>query len=55
MKIDGTCHCGSISFEADIDPDKTILCHCTDCQKISSAPYRACVPVLAYGFCLATH
>ena len=50
MKIDGTCHCGSISFEADVDPDNAILCHCTDCQKISGAPCRACVPVLTENF-----
>lgn len=46
MKIDGACHCGGISFEADIDPDNVIVCHCSDCQTISGAPYRACVPVL---------
>jgi len=45
MNIDGSCHCGKISYEAEINPDKVILCHCTDCQTISGAPYRANVPV----------
>jgi hypothetical protein len=47
MKIEGQCHCGAIRFEADVDPDKVALCHCTDCQTISGAPYRASVPALA--------
>ena len=32
MNIDGTCLCGQIKFEAIIDPEKTTICHCTDCQ-----------------------
>ncbi len=45
MKIDGGCHCGAISYDAEINPDKVIICHCTDCQTISGAPYRVNVPV----------
>lgn len=40
MKIDGRCHCGYITYEAEIDPDKTLICHCTDCQTLSGAPFR---------------
>ena len=40
MKIDGGCHCGAIRFEAEVNPRRTIICHCTDCQTISGAPYR---------------
>ena len=50
MKIDGRCHCGAISFAADINPALVIICHCTDCQTISGAPYRANVPVKAHNF-----
>jgi hypothetical protein len=50
MNIDGACHCGSISFEANIDPDKAVLCHCTDCQTFSGAPYRASIPVRLDNF-----
>jgi hypothetical protein len=46
MRIDGACHCGRIAYEAEIDPDNVIICHCTDCQTISGAPYRVNVPVL---------
>jgi hypothetical protein len=40
MKIDGGCHCGAIRYEAEVDPERTYICHCTDCQTISGAPYR---------------
>jgi hypothetical protein len=52
MKIDGACHCGKIRYEARIDPGKVVICHCTDCQTVSGAPYRANVPVLAEKFTL---
>lgn len=50
MTIDGACHCGRIRYEADIDPDNVIICHCPDCQTNSGAPYRANVPVLLANF-----
>ena len=45
MKVEGSCHCGKISYEADINPDYVIICHCTDCQTLSGSPYRVSVPV----------
>ena len=45
MKIDGGCFCGNISFEADIDPEKVMICHCTDCQSITGSAFRVNVPV----------
>jgi hypothetical protein len=50
MKIDGACHCGSISFEAEIDPGRVEICHCTDCQSLSGSAYRTTVPVAAGQF-----
>jgi hypothetical protein len=50
MKIDGRCHCGAISYEAEIDPNRAIVCHCTDCQTVSGAPYRANVPAKIESF-----
>ena len=44
MKINGGCHCGYITYEAEIDPDKTLICHCTDCQTLSGSAFR----VVAY-------
>jgi len=43
MKIDGRCHCGYVSYEAEIDPERVTVCHCTDCQKLSGSPYRVTV------------
>ena len=45
MKIDGGCFCGNITFEADIDPEKVMICHCTDCQSITGSAFRVNVPV----------
>jgi hypothetical protein len=41
MRVDGACHCGAVSFTADIDPSRVMVCHCTDCQVLSGAPFRA--------------
>ncbi len=43
MKVDGSCHCGGVQYQADINPDDVVICHCTDCQTFSSAPYRVSV------------
>jgi hypothetical protein len=40
MKIDGRCHCGYISYEAEADPDNAGICHCTDCQALSGTAFR---------------
>jgi hypothetical protein len=39
MKIDGSCHCGCITYEAEIDPTKVMICHWTDCQT-----FGLCIP-----------
>jgi len=44
MKIQGSCHCGAIAYEAIVDSQKASLCHCTDCQTLSGAPFRGSVP-----------
>lgn len=45
MRIDGGCHCGRITYEADIDPEKVGVCHCTDCQTLSGSAFTVFVPV----------
>jgi hypothetical protein len=50
MKVEGSCHCGYITYEAEVDPDKTGVCHCTDCQTLSGSPYRASVPAAPGSF-----
>ena len=43
MQIEGACHCGAVSFSAEVDPTRVMVCHCTDCQVLSGAPFRAVV------------
>jgi hypothetical protein len=43
VKIDGRCHCGYVTFEAEADPETTTICNCTDCQTMSGAPLRAVI------------
>ena len=50
MKVEGKCHCGKISYSAEVDPDKVTICHCSDCQNLSGSPYRASVPAPAQTF-----
>lgn len=50
MRIDGGCHCGRITYEADIDPEKVGVCHCTDCQTLSGTAFVAYVQVPKEAF-----
>jgi hypothetical protein len=45
MKIDGACHCGAITIEGEADPEKTQVCHCTDCQTGTGSAFRVSIPV----------
>ena len=47
MKIDGSCHCGKITYQAEVDPEKVGICHCTDCQQLTGTAFR--VTVFAAG------
>jgi hypothetical protein len=50
MKISGGCHCGFVTYEGEADPEKTAICHCTDCQKLSGSAFRTVVPVAGENF-----
>lgn len=52
MKITGSCHCGEISYAAELDPAKVGICHCTDCQKLSASAYRTIAVIPAADFSL---
>lgn len=43
MKIDGGCHCGYITYEAEIDPADVGVCHCTDCQQLTGSAFTTFV------------
>jgi hypothetical protein len=50
MHVDGRCHCGNIRYEAEVDPARVAICHCTDCQVLTGSPYRVSVVVPAGDF-----
>jgi len=55
LRIDGACHCGSISFTAEIDPSRVMVCHCSDCQLLSGSPFRAIVSASIATFVIRGH
>jgi hypothetical protein len=50
MKIDGRCHCGAVTYEAEVDPEAVEICHCTDCQTLTGSAFRVVVPALPGSF-----
>lgn len=50
MHVTGACHCGAVTFEAEIDESKVLVCHCTDCQVIASSAFRVGALVLREHF-----
>ena len=50
MKVDGRCFCGAVTYDAEIDPDRVLICHCTDCQNHSGSAYRVVAGVVDGGF-----
>lgn len=47
MRIEGSCHCRRVTYEAVVDPDTAMICHCTDCQTLMGSAFRAVVPAPA--------
>lgn len=54
MKVHGKCHCGQITYSAEVDPEKVSLCHCADCQMLTGSAYRVNVPAAKENFVLHT-
>lgn len=50
MHIDGRCHCGFVSYKAEIDPEQVSICHCTDCQRLTGTAYRVTVTARREAF-----
>ena len=43
MKVTGGCHCGAISYEAEVEPQKVVICHCSACQHLLCSWFLAVV------------
>jgi hypothetical protein len=54
MRVQGKCHCGAITYEADVDPDEVSLCNCTDCQMLTGSAFRVSVRARKENFRLLT-
>ena len=54
MKVHGRCHCGAITYEAEVEPGTVNICHCLDCQTLTGSAFRANVPAPADGFRIVT-
>src|SRR5262249_6680541 len=50
MKISGGCHCGYIAYEAEAEPEATMICSCTDCQTLSGSAFRTVLPTRLGSF-----
>ena len=50
MLVDGSCHCGQVSYRAEIDPQRVSLCNCTDCQMLTGSAFRVSVPAPSSDF-----
>jgi hypothetical protein len=54
MKVRGSCHCGYVAYEAEVDPNSAHVCNCTDCQMLTGSGFRVTVHALAGSFRLLT-
>ena len=50
MKVQGRCHCGTITYEAEVEPGTVTICHCLDCQMLTGSAFRANVQAPAGTF-----
>jgi hypothetical protein len=54
MRVNGSCHCGQVTYEAEVEPDRVSICNCTDCQVLTGSAFRVSVPTPAQAFRLLT-
>ena len=54
MRVDGQCHCGAITYEAEVEPDTIGICHCLDCQRLTGSAFRANILAPADSFRILT-
>jgi hypothetical protein len=54
MKVQGRCHCGEITYEAELEPGTVSVCHCHDCQMLTGSAFRANIAAPAERFRILT-
>ena len=50
MKVTGSCHCGALTYEAELNLENVVICHCTDCQRLSGSAFRTVAMTEEGGF-----
>lgn len=50
MRVEGSCHCGRIAYEATVDAEQVAICHCADCEMLTGSAYRVTVPAASADF-----
>ncbi|MEO0425995.1 MAG: GFA family protein [Pseudomonadota bacterium] len=50
MIVHGSCHCGAITFEAEIHPEEVFLTHSADGRALSGAAFGVLVPCRRNAF-----
>ncbi|MEM9763783.1 MAG: GFA family protein [Pseudomonadota bacterium] len=50
MIVHGRCHCGEITFEAEVDPEEVFVCHGEDSRVLSSSAFLTVVPCRRNAF-----
>jgi hypothetical protein len=50
MRVHGRCHCGEITYEAEVEPGTGTVCHCLDCQRLTGSVFRANIRAPAASF-----
>ncbi len=50
MKVHGQCHCGAVSYEAEVAAGTITICHCRDCQTLTGSAFRANISAPAGSF-----
>ncbi|HET6970632.1 MAG TPA: GFA family protein [Phenylobacterium sp.] len=50
MRVTGSCLCGAIAYEGEVEPGTIGLCHCADCQKLTGSAFRANIQAKAETF-----
>lgn len=45
--IEGKCQCGQVSYQLKAAPQMVAACHCTECQKLATAPFSVTAMVKA--------
>ena len=54
MDVTGGCFCGTLRYQACVNENLVLLCHCTNCQRHSGSAYRVVVGIANDNFKLTS-